>query len=55
LPEPTSFPTSLAGRRTSAQRAPVARSSRTATVTEPHAADADQDPAHTPGDAANAS
>jgi hypothetical protein len=55
LPEPTSFPTSLAGRRTTAQRAAVGRSARTATVTEPDAADADQNPGHAPGDAANAS
>ncbi len=55
LPEPASFPSSLAARRTMAHRSSSGWPTGATTVTDTAFADTDQNPAQPPGDAANAS
>jgi hypothetical protein len=55
LPEPGSFPSSVAGRRTLAHRSSSGWPTGTTAVTDTPFADTDQHPEQPPGDAANAS
>ena len=55
LPEPAAFPSSLAGRRTLAHRSSSGWPTGAMAVTDTAFADTDQNPAQSPGDAANAS